>query len=109
VSDTLDILHVMFEESQEAGSQEQLKARELFRRNIYTSLYGYKKYEWVSPESNTASGTSSQGAGADMIPMDDEVADPSKIKLTHKPYVPPTPMDVDSPLPIAGLKEAPLG
>lgn len=98
----------MFEESQEAGSSEQLKAREQFRKNIYTGLYGYKSYEWVSPEDNSASVASSQGTGADMIPMD-EVSDPSKIKLTHKPYVPPTPIDVDSPLPIAGLKEAPLG
>lgn len=109
MSDTLDILHVMFEESQEAGSQEQLKAREQFRKNIYTGLYDYKTYEWVSTDNNSASGASSQTTSADMIPMDDEVADPSKIKLTHKPYVPPTPMNVDSPLPIAGLKEAPLG
>jgi hypothetical protein len=98
----------LFEESQEAGSQEQLKAREQFRKGIYTRLYEYEKYDWVSPEDNSASGASSQSAGADMIPMDEPV-DPSKVKLTHKPYVPPTPMNVDSPLPIAGLKEAPLG
>lgn len=108
VSDTLDILHVLFEESQEAGSQEQLKAREHFRRSIYTSLYDYKAYEWVSSDNNSASGASSQTTGADMIPMDD-TANPPKITLTHKPYVPPTPMNVDSPLPIAGLKEEPLG
>lgn len=109
MSDLLDVLHVLFEEAQDAASQEQLKARERFREGIYTKLYGYPTYSWVSPSGDSASGSSSQGMSADMIPMDDEVADPSKITLTHKPYVPPTPMNVDSPLPIAGLKEAPLG
>jgi hypothetical protein len=108
MSDLLDVLHALFEEAQDADTQEALRAREHLRKGIYTKLYGYKQYSWVSPESDSPATASSGGTGADMIPMDEPV-DPSKIKLTHKPYVPPTPIDVDSPLPIAGLKEAPLG
>jgi hypothetical protein len=108
MSDLLDVLHALFEESLDSPSEEGVRAREQLRQGIYTKLYGYKNYSWVSPRSDSPATASSGGTGADMIPMDEPV-DPSKITLTHKPYVPPTPMNVDSPLPIAGLKEAPLG
>ena len=106
MADFLDVLHALFEESGDAPSPEARDAREAMRQNIYTRLYGYKKYEWVSPKSNAASDTSA--FGSDMMPVD-ATGEESGSELTHKPYVPPTPTNVDSPHPIATLKEPPLG
>jgi hypothetical protein len=106
MADFLDVLHVLFEEASSAGTQEESENRERLRANIYRDLYGYTDYAWVSKSSGNTSADSS--FGSDMIPVD-ATGDPSASRLTHKPFIPATPMDVDSPLPIAGLKEAPLG
>jgi hypothetical protein len=104
--DLLDVLHVMFEDASSGASREELEAREDLRKSIYTQLYGYKEYNWVTDKSKSASAGGTYNS--DMLP-DDAAVDTTERKLTHKPYVPPTPINVDSPLPIAGLKEAPLG
>lgn len=106
MADFLDVLHALFEESGDAPTQEARQARETTRKNIYMDLYGYKTYEWVSEDSQSASDSS--WSESDMLP-DEATGTKSSGELIHKPYVAPTPMDVDSPLPIAGLKEAPLG
>ena len=106
MADFLDVIHALFEDSSLANTEEEAKNRERLRSNIYTSLYGYKSYAWVSADSGSRSADSS--FGQDMMPVD-ATGEAAESKLTHKPYVPPTPMDVNSPLPIAGIKEAPLG
>ena len=109
MSDFLDVIHAMFEEDMAPQEEDNRRARDHLRRSIYVDMYGEKDYVWTLPERAETTGNAGDSAytqGYVDPPVD---ADPSNIKLTHKPFVPATPMDVDSPLPIAGLKEAPLG
>lgn len=108
MADFLDVLHVLFEEASLASTAEESQNRERLRSNIYRDLYGYTEYAWVSKSAGAGNSPANSSYGSDMIPVD-ATGDSSESRLTHKPYVPPTPMNVDSPLPIAGLKEAPLG
>ena len=82
-----------------AGSPEMLDAKEKTRKHIYELLYEYPEYSWVSSRSE-ATGIS----GSDMLPTG-----PPAGTLTHKPYLPPTPVNADAPLPFGKQLDAPLG
>lgn len=96
----LDVLHVLFEESLEASSEDQLKSREMARKRIYTGLYERATYSWAS----SSPAQSNVTASGDM--MADGGTAPA---LTHKPYIPPTSSNVDAPLPFGKVLDAPLG
>jgi hypothetical protein len=108
VSDLLDVAHYMFEQDHAALDEDQAKARDSLRKAVYVNLYKRKTYGWEMATGNRASGDSSPDID---VPMDSaDMMSPATLpKYEHKPFIPATQIDVDSPLPIAGLKESPLG
>lgn len=108
MSDLLDVAHYLFEQDHAALDGDQAKARDGLRKSVYMNLYKQKAYKWEMAAGETTAGSSN--AAID-LPMDSaDMMGPATLpKYEHKPFIPATPMDVDSPLPIAGLKEAPLG
>jgi hypothetical protein len=117
MSDLLDVLHTMFEDDQVVSTQEALEVKENVRTRLYTELYGRKAYTWVTAKTDshsqmqTASGDSAYTAGfMDERPQDmTDPSSPSPMKPVHYKYIPPTPMEATAPIPVKGLREAPLG
>lgn len=107
MSDLLDVVHYLFEKDRTAMEKDHARARDNMRSSIYVNLYGQKEYKWKMDDE---SGSTELGSDID-LPMDsaDKMAPATLPKYEHKPFIPATPMDVDSPLPVVGLREAPLG
>jgi len=91
----LDIVHYAFE-IDALAEKEVHEAKTKMRRMLYGQLYG-RTYTWGDA---TASG-SEFGT--------QEVASGGGSTLTHKPYVPPTPVNAASPKPFGNALDAPLG
>lgn len=97
MSEFLDIVHYAFEIDSEPKEEEYAKAQTRVRRVIY-GMYGVELYTWgADTESYTDSGSFS-----------DDLDLPAVNKMTHQPYVPPTPMTNDPNNPFEGL-DPPLG
>jgi hypothetical protein len=94
----LDILHYLFE-SDTLGEEETLKAKLKMRRTIYKVLY-LRDYTWMEDD-----GTSYREFGT----QDASGLGMGSTELTHKPYIPPTPVNADSPLPFGAALMPPLG
>jgi hypothetical protein len=99
--DMLDVLHYLFE-SDAIGEEEVQKAKHRLRTNLYTQIYD-RAYTWdvgqggPSDASGHAYGTQEVGSSA------------ATTQLTHKPYIPPTPVNAASPTPYGNVLDAPLG
>lgn len=95
----LDIIHYLFE-SDSLDDEETSKAKLKMRRTLYKVLY-MRRYTWQEGEGEY------RDFGTQEIS-----ANPSggrSTELSHKPYVPPTPVHADSPLPYGNVLDAPLG
>lgn len=88
----LDILHYCFE-SDSIGEKETQDAKIKMRRTLYGQLYE-RSYHW----------------GDDAVDVNDfGTQDASGTQqLTHKPYVPPTPVNADAAKPFGAVLDAPL-
>ena len=96
VDDMLDMLHYLFE-SDNLDEEEVAKAKVKMRRTIYKVLY-MRPYTWHdSTEGYHEFGT--QDANGDF----------GGSGLTHKPYIPPTPVNANSAKPFGAALDAPLG
>lgn len=86
----LDVVHYFFEEDARYSSAEEAEAVTRMRSQIYSGLYGTTyKYAVKTNVSPGASGS-----------VDD---------MALKPYVPPTEVDIDSPMPYGSVLDAPIG
>ena len=95
----LDMLHYFFE-TDSIDEEEEQKAKLKMRRSIYRNLY-QRTYTWMDDvgESHHEFGTQdASGVGA-----------ARSTELTHKPYIPPTPVNADSPLPFGAALAPPMG
>jgi hypothetical protein len=93
--DMLDVLHYLFE-SDSLGEQETQEAKTKMRRTIYGQLYE-RPYRW--------------GDNVDQEFGTQEVhgADGGTQGLTHKGYIPPTPVNANAAKPFGNVLDAPLG
>jgi hypothetical protein len=118
VEDMLDIVHYFFE-CDVFTTAEEHQARSAVRQLLYRELYG-REYEAGDSADSTANGGREFGtqevASGDFFPAAQVTADqfgvptaPGGPKLTHKPYIPPTPVDPTSPTPFGNVLDAPLG
>ena len=95
----LDIIHYLFE-SDSIDEKETQKAKLKMRRTIYKVLY-MRTYTWQDGEDEYRDfGTQDVNAN----PMGGR-----STELTHKGYIPPTPVNADSPMPYGNVLDAPLG
>jgi hypothetical protein len=98
----LDIVHYLFE-SDSLGEKEEQDAKLKMRRSIYGQLY-QRPYTWGggTADGGHEFGTQEVASGA-------VYAGGTTPQLTHKPYIPPTPVNADSAKPYGNVLDAPLG
>jgi len=89
----LDIVHYCFE-ADALGEKEVQDAKAKMRSTIYSQLYG-RSYTWGNGTREREFGTQELASGVST--------------LTHKPYVPPTPVDAAAAKPFGTVLDAPLG
>ena len=97
--DMLDVIHYYFE-TDSVGEKEMQDAKLSMRRTLYGQLYD-RPYTWGN-ETGGEFGTQQVASG-------DTYGGGSAPQLTHKPYVPPTPVNAASPKPFGTVLDAPLG
>jgi hypothetical protein len=96
MDDMLDMLHYLFE-TDTIAEEEVQKAKLKMRRTLYRVLY-VRNYTWMDDESEYHEFGTQEASGG-----------PLTTSLTHKPYVPPTPVRADAPRPYGAILDAPLG
>jgi hypothetical protein len=96
----LDIVHYYFE-NDSIGEKEEQDAKLKMRRTLYTQLYD-RPYTWGTETDGREFGTQTVASG-------DVYAGGGDPQLTHKPYIPPTPVNAASPKPFGTVLDAPLG
>lgn len=100
--DMLDVLHYLFE-SDSLVEKETQDAKVKMRRTIYGQLYE-RSYRWGSDTVDGRDfGTQEVASGETWS------GEPSSPRLTHKPYIPPTPVDATAAKPFGNVLDAPLG
>lgn len=119
-SETLDVIHFLFEEDSHHVSEESAKSRSDMRSALYRDLYGkeYKyKYTSRSSSSSTSTGRSASASGVDLdewgtfSDVQAESLNANQFKPREretKPYIPPTNVNANSPVPFGGALDAPL-
>lgn len=85
----LDVIHYLFEEDARFTNAEEAEALSAMRTQIYANMYGQTYKYAVSSKSSTR--TSANGSN------------------DLKPYIPPTDVDLDSPMPFGSDLDSPLG
>ena len=98
----LDVLHYLFE-SDAIGQEEEQDAKHRLRSILYTELYE-RTYTWQGGSRGSGQTASGQEFGTQEVG-----GGVGSRQLTHKPYVPPTPVNAASPLPYGNVLDAPLG
>lgn len=96
--DMLDIVHYFFE-SDSLGEKETQEAKAKMRHTIYGQLYD-RSYTWgndVEQEFGTQEVLGADGGGG------------GTSGLTHKSYIPPTPVNANAAKPFGSVLDAPLG
>jgi hypothetical protein len=101
----LDIVHYCFE-SDSLGEKEEQDAKAKLRGLVYNQLYD-RPYTWGQDNSGGEFGTQETASGEYTQVTSGDVGGPTQ--LQHKPYVPPTPVNADAPLPFGNVLDAPLG
>ena len=99
--DMLDVLHYLFE-SDSLVEKETQDAKVKMRRTIYGQLYE-RSYRWGS---DTADG---RDFGTQEVASGERMDFSEPPRLTHKPYIPPTPIDATAAKPFGNVLDAPLG
>jgi len=103
--DMFDVLHYLFE-SDSIVEKETQDAKRKMRSIIYDQLYD-RPYTWGN-DTGHEFGTQETASGhvyTDRGAPTDTSATP---KLTHKPYIPPTPVDPTSPMPFGNVLDPPM-
>jgi hypothetical protein len=96
-----DVLHYLFE-SDSIAEQEVQEAKTKLRRIMYGQLYK-RTYTWGNDAGASADGDwGGQEVGVSPLRGGAPV-------LTHKPYIPPTPVNAASAKPFGSVLDAPLG
>ena len=90
MSQMLDVIHYFFEEDSRYASAEEAESLSQTRTTLYAVLYGTTYKYPIKINKTDASGISGSASGT-------------------KPYIPPTQVDVDSPLPFGDALDSPLG
>jgi hypothetical protein len=96
----LDIVHYAFE-TDAIGEKEMHDAKSRMRKILYGQLYG-RSYNWGD---STASGGE---FGTQQVASGDVNAGGTP-ELSHKPYIPPTPVNANAAKPYGNVLDAPLG
>jgi hypothetical protein len=107
--DMLDVLHYLFE-SDSIDEQETQDAKRKMRGVIYGQLYE-RPYTWGSESADTREFGTQDVASGDVDysqPTSTSGSARGGPQLTHKPYIPPTPVDPTSPRPFGTVLDAPL-
>ena len=110
--DMLDIVNYCFE-SDSLDEKETADAKRKMRGTIYTQLYD-RPYRWGSSAEDGEFGTQDVASGdvySDSAPSSSAASAPSSgaPRLTHKPYIPPTPVDPTSAKPFGNVLDPPIG
>jgi hypothetical protein len=100
--DMLDIVHYLFE-SDAIGEKEVQDAKTKLRRTIYGQLY-QRTYTWGDASGGREFGTQDVASGDFYSGRGSGTPG-----LSHKPYVPPTPVNAASARPYGTVLDAPLG
>jgi hypothetical protein len=115
VEDMLDIVHYFFE-CDVFTTAEEHQARTSVRQLLYRELYGREYTFDDSADSGVREFGTQEVASGDFFPATQVTADQFGAttasggpKLTHKPYIPPTPVDPTSAKPFGNVLDAPLG
>jgi hypothetical protein len=98
----LDILHYLFE-SDSVGEKEEQDAKVKMRRTIYSQLY-QRPYRW-GEDSGGEFGTQDASGGNTV----GSSTGSGGVRLEHKPYIPPTPVNANAAKPYGTVLDAPLG
>lgn len=110
-NDMLDVIHYFIEEEL-AQTQEAQNERHRVRELMYESFYGVP-YAYPVPKETRQE----MAGGFDMAddPLDGwgyvdpvDVFQTGETKMEHKPYVPPTKMNANSPKPFGGILDGPV-
>ncbi len=119
----LDVIHFMLEEDMFVGSAAEIESKSKTRETIYNIFYDRKYQYGVSSGGSSSSEVSGEFyADGTHIPFEmqedgfqtDEIIvpfdpDEQPIKKTHKPYVPATDFNPDSPQPFGRFIDGPIG
>lgn len=110
MEDMLDVVHYVFE-TDSIGEKEELDARRSMRSMLYRELYG-RAYTWgqtttTADEWGTNVTTANGRAYVDKSSSPSVPAGPPV--LEHKPFIPPTPVNADAPLPFGNALDPPMG
>jgi hypothetical protein len=108
-TDMLDVLHYFFEDDLNYSTAEQAEARDKMRSSLYGQLYN------TSYRYSSGAGSSTTAKNFD---LDDEIK-PVELKERKidsfnpaaplKPYVAPTPVNINAAKPFGSVLDAPLG
>jgi len=91
-SEMLDVLHALFEEDNSSSTDVEYKVKQAVRSTLYREFYG------IDQSGGEFSEYSDQTAGGPQTPT-----------VSSKPYIPPTPVDADSPRPFGAALDSPVG
>lgn len=108
--DLMDVVHFYFEEDNTYVSAEHAKSVSGSRTQIYKLLYN-KEYKYAMPDDTTQPGRrQAQNVGIDEPFSDDDIPEPFSFKKKEppKPYVAPTQVNPDSPLPFGDIVGEPM-
>jgi len=107
MEDMLDVIHYFFE-TDTIGEKEMMDAKRDMRRMLYREFYD-RTYTWG--EGSITDDQWGQQASDDRyyVGRSASASSTSTPGITHKPYIPPTPMNADAPLPFGKALNAPLG
>jgi hypothetical protein len=105
--DMLDVLHYLFE-SDSIVEKDTQDAKVKMRSVIYGQLYE-RPYTWGSDDNGRDFGTQNVASGDFDFEQTTAASVPGAPKLTHKPYIPPTPVDPTSATPFGSVLDPPMG
>jgi hypothetical protein len=95
-----DVVHYYFETDNIAEKEFQ-EAKVKMRTILYSQLY-HRPYTWGSDSGAAREFGTQEAASGDLY------AGGGEPRLTHKPYVPPTPVNANSAKPFGNVLDAPL-
>jgi hypothetical protein len=105
--DMFDVVHYCFE-SDSLDEKEIADAKHKMRSIVYNQLYE-RPYTWGSDTANEREfGTQEVASGDFDYGQSSTSSVPDAPQLTHKPYIPPTPVDPTSSRPFGAALDAPL-
>lgn len=90
-SEMVDVIHAMYEDDNTVTNEIEYRVKHAVRKNLYSVAYD-REYRFGDGDST------SEYADADGVPA-----------TASKPYIPPTPVNADSPRPYGAALDSPVG